>query len=310
MFKHILVPLDGSELAETVLPVVSDLAKRFQATVILLHILEKDVPETVHGQRHLGQSNEARQYLSTLTGQLAASGILVEMEVHEARESNVAESISDHARELKADLVVLCAHGRGGLRDVIIGSIAQQVIQQETIPVLLIHSEQMPRAEAIAWKQIAVPLDGSSIHEAALPIAASIATKYEANIRLLSVVPTMETLRTKDAEAAIGRMLPSSTVAVMDFSAQELQKYLQKISQRMSGQGLTVSGIVLRGDPAPKIIETIETEGLELIVIATSGRRNFDAFWEESLTPKILSKSLIPALLLREARAEGSTPLD
>ncbi len=305
MFKRILIPLDGSKLAETVIPIVSDLAKRYQARVILFHVLEKEVPESIHGQHHLGQGEEARNYLTAIADQLTANGGQVEIEVHEPRQANVAQSISEHARDLQIDLVVLCAHGRGGLRDILIGSIAQEVIHQETIPVLFIRPGQMESVNKIAWKVILVPLDGKPVHETALPVAVSITAKYKASLRLLTVVPTSETLRTK--EAAISRFLPASTVMALDLSAQESKDYLQNIARGLSSQGVTVSGIVLRGDAVSRIIETVASEGIDLIVMATHGHRNLDAFWEESTMPKVLSKSPVPVLFVREIREEDQS---
>ncbi len=302
MFTRILIPLDGSKLAETVIPVASDLARHYHARLILFHVLEKDVPETIHGQRHLGQGKEAHEYLNALAAQISTNGIEVEIDVHEPRQANVALSISDHARELQADLVVLCAHGSGGLRDILIGSIAQQVIHQETIPVLFIRPEPSAKVGIEPWKVILVPLDGNQVHETALPIAASVAAKYKASLRLLTVVPTAETLRNK--EAAISRLLPASTVMALDLSAQESKDYLQKISRDLFGQGIPVSGLVLRGDPVSRIIETVEADQIDLIVMATYGHRNFDAFWEESATPNVLSRSPIPVLFVREMRED------
>ena len=302
MFKRILVPLDGSKLAETVIPIASDLAKRYKAKLILFHVLEKEVPDAIHGQRHLGQVEEARNYLNTLADQLAADGVRVETDLHEPRQASVAQSISEHARELKIDLVVLCAHGRGGLRDILIGSIAQQVIHEETIPVLFVRTDQTENVKKKGWKGILVPLDGKSFHETALPVAVSLATKYEARIRLLTVVPTVETLPSK--EAALSRLLPASTMMALDYSAQESKEYLQRIAQGLSKQGVTVSGIVLRGETVPRIIETVESEGIDLIVMATHGHRNLDAFWAESTMPKVLSKSPVPVLFVREISEE------
>jgi len=302
MFKRILVPLDGSELAESVLPTAIDLAKHYQATLILFHALEKDVPVTIHGQYHLGKRDEAHKYLESLSDQFVADGVQVEIDVHEPRLTDVARSISEHARELQAELVILCAHGNGGLRDIIIGSIAQQVIYLETIPVLLIRPDQVKNVSKNGYKTILVPLDGNPVHESALPIAASLALKYQAGLRLLSIVPTSDHLKAK--EAAIGRILPASTLLALDLSAQESKEYLEKIAFDFSSQGIPVSGQVLRGNVASLILETVELERIDLVVMASFGHHNFEAFWEESTTPKVLSKSPVPVLIMKETKGE------
>ena len=302
MFKRILVPLDGSKLAESVLPSALDLAKHYQATLVLFHVLEKDVPTSIHGQYHLGKHDEARNYLEALSDQFVADGIQVEIDVHEPRQTDVARSISEHARELQAELVILCAHGQGGWRDIIIGSIAQQVIYLETIPVLLIRPDQVKNDSTEGYKTILVPLDGNPVHESALPIAASLALKFRAELRLLSIVPTSEHLKAKDA--AIGRILPASTMLSLDLFAQESKEYLEKVASEFSNQGIRVSGQVVRGNVVSRILETVKLEKIDLVVMASFGHRNFDAFWEESTTPKVLSKSTAPVLIMKETKGE------
>ena len=306
MFKRILLPLDGSELAETVIPVANDLAKHYKAKLILFHVLEKEVPDTIHGERHLGQVEEARAYLNALADQVRVGGVEVEIDLHEPRQANVAQSISEHARELQADLVVLCAHGRGGLRDILIGGIAQQVIHQETIPVLFIRPDQVANLKPDGWKLILVPFDGKPNHETALPVAASLAETYDARLRLLTVVPTADTLPSD--EAAVGRLLPASTVMALDLAAQEAKEYLQRVANNLAQKNLSVSGLVLRGDTVSGIIETVDTEKVDLIVMATHGHHNLSAFWAESTMPKILSKSPVPVLFVREIQEENESP--
>src|SRR6516165_293821 len=109
-----LVPLDGSRLAESVLPVVEQLASRFHAGITLLHIVEQHPPATIHGEHHLSGVAQAQTYLEEVAARLRTSGIPVEIHVHEEKEDNVAHSIVQHFQELRADLVIMCTHGHGG----------------------------------------------------------------------------------------------------------------------------------------------------------------------------------------------------
>src|SRR5579864_3493459 len=122
--SRLLVPLDGSRLAESVLPVVERLAAA-GAIPVLLHVLERGAPATVHGERHLCAADEATAYLDDVAARLQAGGGAVELHTHEAPEGDVAGSIVAHAEEERADLIVLCTHGGGGVRDLLVGSIAQ-----------------------------------------------------------------------------------------------------------------------------------------------------------------------------------------
>lgn len=297
MFKRLLVPLDGSHLAEAVLPAVRFFAERFDATVILLHIIEESAPAAVHGERHLTSVEEAHAYLDGLADRLASSKFKIEMEVHPARESDVAHSITEHTRELNADLVMLCTHGRGGLRDVLVGSIAQQVIQRGTTPVLLVpaHAEGAP--VAFDCRRILVPLDGNPVHDPALTVAEEIARVCSAAVHLLTVVPTAETLSPERAATRV--LLPSTMTAILDLAQRDAVEALQRKMQSLIAKGIQVSAEVRRGDTAASILEETAHFQADMIVQASHGRSTLAAFWTGGVTPKILSQSTVPVLLVR-----------
>jgi nucleotide-binding universal stress UspA family protein len=296
MFKRILVPLDGSNLAEQVLPFACHLAERLQATLILFHVVEKDSPDSIHGQRHLREVTEAREYLDQVAGQFSSAKVSILQDVHEVQEVGVAQTIRDHAEELHTDLIVLCAHGRGGLRDILFGSIAQQVIRQGTIPVLCLRPNMVKDLATNPISQILLPLDGLKTHEVAIPVAVSLAAKFEARLRLLTVVPTTDTLSMKGA--ITGRVSPRATTITLDISAQKAEEYLRQIAHEISAQGVQVSGLVLRGTVQSRLTEMIEAEGIDLVVMATHSHNVIDARWEDSLTPRFLPKTSVPVILV------------
>jgi len=297
VFKRLLVPLDGSSLAETVLPLARYIAERVQATLILFHVVEKHAPSEIHGQRHLRGVAEAKTYIEKLAASLSAAGLNSEQHVHEVQEGGVAQLISGHAVELKADLILLCAHGHGGFRDLLFGSIAQQVIRQGTMPVLLVRPEGMPDIIAHPIRQILVPLDGAKGHEAAIEVASDLAEQLNASLKLLTVVPTSETLDMK--EALTGRVSPRTTMLSLDIAAQQADDYLSQIAKSLSARKLVVSKTLLRGDPAPLLLDTINGEGVDMVVMATHGHSALDARWEGSLTPRFLPKATVPVMLVR-----------
>jgi hypothetical protein len=91
--RRILAPLDGSRLAEAVLPSLIALATRFGAEVALLHVLEERPPATIHGEAHLADLQAAEGYLQRAASRLADAGVSVELHAHETREGSVAGSI-------------------------------------------------------------------------------------------------------------------------------------------------------------------------------------------------------------------------
>ncbi|HEX7586999.1 MAG TPA: universal stress protein, partial [Anaerolineae bacterium] len=117
MFKRILVPLDGSRLAEAVLPVAQTFAECFGATIILFHALEQGARPTVHGERHLQAVSEAQTYLTELAARIGRAKLQVETNVHPVAEADVTRSLIEHIKELNADLIVLAEHGNSGLRN-------------------------------------------------------------------------------------------------------------------------------------------------------------------------------------------------
>src|SRR5512133_3182860 len=128
MIKNILVPLDGSRLAEAAIPAASRLAEALGAAVTLIHVIEHNAPQEIHGERHLTNPEDALQYLFGLAQQGFPANVHVNQHVHTSEVEDVARSIVEHAGEFAPDLIVMCAHGRGGFRDILVGSIAQQVI--------------------------------------------------------------------------------------------------------------------------------------------------------------------------------------
>jgi len=296
MFRHLLVPLDGSHLAESALPAAAELAKRLGARVTLLHAVEREAPTAVHGERHLTQVAEAEAYLREVATWVASHG--VPTEVHLAREvDDVAGSIAAEGAELRADLIVLCTHGGGGLRGLLFGRVAQLVLQRGTIPVFLVQPSAAGRDQPFARQRILVPLDGSETAEIALPAAAEVARAWRATVVLTWVVPTVVTMSGERAAAAL--LMPTAAAAMLDDEAEQAKTYLGQIGARLSAQGVSTSMVVVRGDPVREVLDAVVTHAVDLIVIATHGRSGVDAVWAGSVASRIVAASTRPILLIR-----------
>jgi nucleotide-binding universal stress UspA family protein len=151
MYKTILVPLDGSELAEAILPHVIELARLFGSTVILTQVMELphlvglpkgdvfDALPQVTPTEVSHQLSESRRYLEGVAARLAAEGIearpLVEY-------GPVVVSIMRAARQEDASLIAMASHGRGGLTDVYYGSVAAGVLQRIDRPLLIVRAQK------------------------------------------------------------------------------------------------------------------------------------------------------------------------
>src|SRR5258708_35384321 len=211
-----LVPLDGSRLAESVLPVVQQVASRFHAQVTLLHIAEKHPPTVIHGEPHLTSVAQAQAYLEEIATRLRSSAIPVEIHVHRDKEDDVARSIVQHSQEVNADLVIMCTHGHGGLRELLFGSNAQRALQLGTQSILLLFPREDGSAYPINLQRILVPLDGTAAHEPALPVAITIARTFGAEQHLVLVSPTLPTLSVD--QAVSGLLLPTTIPAILYLS--------------------------------------------------------------------------------------------
>ncbi|HZU77440.1 MAG TPA: universal stress protein [Dehalococcoidia bacterium] len=158
MYSHILVALDGSPLAEQVLPYVEALAQRFGSRVTLLraawaaeeatHVDAMEhtdaPPSKLDDGSPLAEDDlgAATQYLRALAFRLGSQGLTIE---HAAVQAHADDAIVEQARRRGADLIAMTTHGRSGLRRLFYGSIAEAVLRQAPCPVLLVRvGEQAP----------------------------------------------------------------------------------------------------------------------------------------------------------------------
>jgi nucleotide-binding universal stress UspA family protein len=131
MYQRIMVPLDGSELAQTALPHALDLCRACGATLVLLHVRD---PRT-------GSVEAAHRYLEYIRTQNAREGVAIELIV---REGSVAAAIIEATGQEQIDLIVMATHGRSGLQRVVYGSVAEQVLRGSSTPVLLVRVPGAP----------------------------------------------------------------------------------------------------------------------------------------------------------------------
>ncbi len=298
MFGRMLVPLDGSPMAEAVLPVAERIAALLGGTLVLLHVIEIGASPTIHGQRHLTTEAEAQRYLDALAVGMRSRGVACETHVHAVPEGDVADSVAGHGAEEHTDLIVLCTHGSGGVRELVFGSIAQQVLQRGTVPVLLVRAPaaDVPAAP-FAPRIILVPLDGTSAGELALAPAGTLAHALGATLHLTLVVATQGTIRGN--RSAVATLLPSATRALLEAEVAQGEAYLDAEATALRAQGLQVETEVRRGRASDELAtETVE-HSIGLVVAATHGRAGLSAIWAGSVAAGLLARTAAPVLLLR-----------
>jgi len=299
---NILVPLDGSALAERVLPASVYLAERFDATLTLLHVVERHAPNTVHGESHLQDADTAHTYLEGVAARFGGPNRRINVHVHPNPAEDVAHEIADHVSDLHAELVVLAAHGRGDMRGVLFGRTAQRVLSQTEAPILVIQPTTFGDNAAFACRRMLVPLDGHPAAERVLPLARLLLGVTGAQLQLVRVVPTPGT-ETGDA-AASGLFLPSATAAVLDLEAARARDYLNELKDREL-HGLDVTIDIRRGDAVAGIVQALAEAPTDLVVLATHGRSGIAGHLTGSVATGLLERIKQPILLIRVRIDDG-----
>jgi nucleotide-binding universal stress UspA family protein len=300
--ERLLVPLDGSRLAEAVLPIAARLAEACAASIVLLHVIEKGAPLRIHGEPHLAAQLDAEAYLVRLSRQFEAGGRTVEHHVHEAPVGNVAQSIAAHAEDRRCDLILLSTHGEGGLRDVLWGSIAQQVLQLSRRPTLLVRTRGDTPVTGFDPRTIMVSLDGTAAAEAALPLAETLAQALDVRLRLVMVVPTLDTVSGEQLPQAT--FLPGTTRMLLDAQEEQATDYLERLAASVRSTGVPVTCEVRRGGPVAELAADTAEHADGLVVVATHGRAGLQAIWSPSVAARLLKRTRAPVLLVPIAEPE------
>jgi nucleotide-binding universal stress UspA family protein len=276
--RKILVPTDGSPLSERALPIATAIASAHGAEVTLARVIEPpawfpvdaasgfpaDGP--IYQQTMELVNREARQQLDPIADRLHAHGVAARTAILQGQP---ALQLLQLEGKVAADLVIIASHGRTGVRRLAQGSIADELVREGSVPVLVVPSFGDERA--ISGRAI-VPHDGSELADDALSLVRALAGKPITAICLFRSVASPEEEGTAIAELNhVERELPDS---------------------------ITRAEIVVReGDPAVGILAAAEPG--DLIVMATHGRGGLDRFWHGSVAQRVLQRARVPVLLVR-----------
>ncbi len=301
MFKRILVPLDGSEAAEIVLPYVHEIAGRDGAQVVFVSVSEAKLDDA--NARHLYGS-----YLQQLTNRVnqglwdlgAAPAVQVRSEVLIGRP---ADEILRYADFINAGLIIMASRGASGQGPWLLGNIAAKVLRATNRPVLLIRGPHpQPNVGEQLISRILVPLDGSLIGAAAIPLAEVFAETLDAEIVLLhSVQPSSVTSTFADAGTTIPEAL------VVSASKDAATSYLDGIRRDLSKKELAVSAFVTTGSPAEQIVDYAKSSSIDLIAMSSHGRTGIGRWVFGSVADKVLHAGDTPILLVRATKPRAST---
>lgn len=285
MFSRLLVPLDGSRLAESVLPVVEKLAGMVPCAIVLLHVIEKNAPNNIHGDTHLCDAEEAEAYLARISGRLRAEDLRVETHVHTVPQGDIPKCIAEHAVELEQDLIILCSHGSGGVRRFVFGSNAEQVLTHGATPVMLIQAPKHGSERSFGPERILLLVDETPSTRPALAVAVQLAAASGAEIHLVAVVPTVRSMSAE--EAASGRLLPGAAREMLELTAEEKTRFLREEVGKLLEIPIRAKGSLERGDTATAVVSVAKKTGADLMILAVRGLAGLSAFWANTLTRRV-----------------------
>jgi nucleotide-binding universal stress UspA family protein len=310
MYQRVLLPLDGSELAEVALAYVKGIANRLGLEVLLLHVAAKGESESLPLHRaYVEQTSERlRREMAEVQEKAKGRSATVKGEVVVGY---AADEILRYAEEKEVDFIMMATHGRSGIGRWVMGSVADKILRSAALPVLLVRAG-MPKDVAYeAWSSptLLVPLDGSEVAELVLPHAEVLASPRDGAAAEVALVRICEPLvlppvTTPETSVNWG----AAAEEYMVKSKKSARDYLSRVQRGLADVGIKVSLVVLEGDPATEIIDYASKKKVNLIVMATHGRSGLGRWAYGSVAQKVLHGASSPILLVRPPSSPSITP--
>lgn len=313
MYQKMLVPLDGSELAEVVFTYAKELAGRLDLGVVLLHVSTPELRDFAPMSR--GYVEHAAETIKRQLPEVhKRQGIKPTAKAVEVRgevvEGYPAEEILRYAENNAIDFILMATHGRSGIRQWTLGSVADKVLRSSKVPVWLVRAgipdeivyDQWPRRTILA------PLDGSELAESVLPHVETLAKQR--GTELVDVV----LLRVCEPPAAPSYYAPEISGAPLnwgEFVQQEMvrgkqasKEYLAGLEKGLKKSGLNVRSEVLVGKAAEEIIDYALKNPFNLIVMATHGRSGLGRLVYGSVARSVMLGVTSPMFLVKPPQSD------
>ena len=273
-FNKVLVPLDGSEVTESILPYISQLAKGLEVPVVVLAVIEElaygrttSRRQSVYDELERRANNRLREVADGLN----RDGVRTETVTTRGR---AADEIVLAADQHGCGLIAMTTHGRNLIARGILGSVADRVVHSSQLPVLMITPERaatyggtwfraLTKATGQLMNKIMVPLDGSPLAETVLPYVRALAGQLSLRVLLVRVIPGFR------FEWLDWQQSSSADTEEENEAESEAGAYLERISETLSGAGIEARWQVLVGHPATVIAELAQLEPHDIIALAS-----------------------------------------
>ena len=287
MFKRVLVPLDQSALSERVLPIARCFAENFGSKIDLIYVVPTDT-ETLPAGVKSDVRKEGEAYLKRMVDSLSSAKKGIEIEANVV-EGYPASEIIEHAESQGDTLILMSTHGYSGLQRLLLGSVADKVVQAAKNPVLLVPARaKNPKGELVEFERLIIPLDGSKLAESILPHAIKMCKTLKMELILVrSYHPSF----------------PGSTIRMHDVSKivhDSAENYIKETAEKLKKEGLkNVTYKVLKGLPAEQITDlAIETPN-SVTALCTHGRHGISRWMLGSVASAVIHSAEVPVLVIR-----------
>jgi nucleotide-binding universal stress UspA family protein len=296
--NSILVPLDGSGLAETALQSAMRLAHRFHAAIHVVRVHQPvaawdagaEILAVTPGFEELLVEGE-ETYLMRIANRIRAEGLAATGSV---LTGNLVTAIREYAETHRNDMVVMASHGRGGIRRAMLGSVADSLVRSLTMPVLIVTPRTVSRMTSFWPSRILVPLDGSTLARAAVDQVKALDPLRQAKILLTSVVQTMPP---ELVPWAVPPQIFHDDVEAREGAARQ---HLAEVASELRQDGFKVYSRNVTGTKvAREILKLAIWKQCDLIVMATHGAGGIDRVMFGSVTEQVLRHSNIPVMVVR-----------
>ena len=305
VFTRILIPLDGSEVAEQTLRYVGWLSRELPAPIDLLRVVEpippelRDVTDKISQEKVQGDlRTKSGQYLENVGTSLRDDGVQVS---HTVLEGQPASQIVGLAKKVPGTLIAMSTNGRTGTDRWLLGSVTDKVVRVATTPVLIIRSlDDVGLVERATLESVLVPLDGSEVAERVLPHVVEFAKPMGLSVTLVRVTP--------EPGAFFGYLHDSASVTEeMSLRVDgQASKYLAEVGEKLRSQGIgSVEERVLHGDPATAILETADEMQNTVVAMATHGMSGPGSWAIGAVTSRVVRYSTGATLVVRAEEEDG-----
>jgi nucleotide-binding universal stress UspA family protein len=284
MYDTILVPTDGSAAAETATETALGLARRFDASLHAINVVEvDDYPADIESAAAEELTGRGQETLATLGDRAADAGVTATTRVVET-DCPTHQAIIDYAVDHDADLVVMGTHGRTGLNRLVLGSVTERTLRTSPVPVLTVHEDTTFDPDL---GSVLVPTDGSEAANVASDYGITLAAATDAAMHVVHVV---------DLTAASGEFGSSRVLSALEALG---RRAVEDVIDRSEDAGLqSVEASVLSGTPARAILDYAEERDIDLIVAGTHGRTGLNRYLLGSVTEKLVRVADVPVLTI------------